>query len=86
MTRRGSAAVEIGDEGVVTGTARVRYGDARRGSCERRADRRRRTLALRAGSHGAITLVLPASGRTPTAAGWTPDRTGGTDPKAPRQR
>ena len=86
MTRRSDAAVEIGDEGVVTGTARVRYGDARRGSCERRADRLRRSRSMRAGSHGARTLVLAASGRTPTAAGWTPGGTGGTVTKAPRQR
>jgi len=72
MARRSDAAVEIGGEGVVTGTARVRYRDARRGAVERRGDRPRRRLPLRVGSHGANTLVLTASDRTPTAAGWTP--------------
>ena len=86
MTRRSDAAVEIGGEGVVTGTASVRYWDARRGAVEQHADRARCTLVLRVGSHGATTLVLPASDRTPTAAGWTPVEPGGIVRNTPRQR
>ncbi|MDX6376877.1 MAG: hypothetical protein QOE98_1180 [Gaiellaceae bacterium] len=71
------AAVQDGDEGVVTGTARVRYWDARRGQFGKQARAVRFTFSFRAGRHGAIRLVLPASGRTPTAAGWTPVNAGG---------
>jgi hypothetical protein len=86
ITCRSDAAGKIGDEGVVTGTARVRYGDARRGDLERSAGLAHRTLILRVGSHGATTLVLPASDRTPTAAGRTPVETGGNVRTTPRQR
>ena len=76
-TGRIHAAQRNGGEGVATGTARVRYRDARHGSD---------TLASRAGSHGANTLALAASGRTPTAAGWTPVETGGITLLTHRQR
>ncbi len=71
------AAVQDGGEGVVTGTARVRYWDAQRGQFGKQARAVRFTFSFRAGSHGAIRLVLPASGRTPTAASWTPVKSGG---------
>ncbi len=71
------AAVQDGDEGVVTGTARVRYWDARRGRFGKQARAVRFAFSFRAGRHGAIRLVLPASGRTPTSAGWTPVTSGG---------
>ncbi len=76
------AAVQDGDEGVVTGTARVRYWDARHGRFEK-GGRSLFTFSYRAGRHGAIRLVLPASGRTPTAAGWTPVTAGGIARVAP---
>ena len=74
---RVDAAVQDGGEGVVTGTARVRYRDARRGRIGRQADPVRFGSALRAGRHGAHALALRASGRTPTAADWTPVEFGG---------
>ena len=71
------AAGKDGDEGVVTGTARVRYRDARRGRFEKRASAVRFTFSFRSGRHGATRLVLAASSRAPMAAGWTPVQSGG---------
>jgi hypothetical protein len=82
---RSEAAVQHGDEGVVTGTARVRFWDARRGRFGK-WETPRFTFSFRAGRHGAIRLVLPASGRAPTAAGWTPVKTGGIARVAPQAR
>ncbi len=77
------AAVQDGGEGVATGTARVRYWDAQRGRFGTQARAVRFTFSFRAGSHGAIRLVLPAIGRTPTAASWTPVKSGGIARLAP---
>jgi hypothetical protein len=77
VNSRIEAAVKDGGEGVVTGTARVRHRDARRGRFGKQADPVRFTFPLRAGRHGALTLALAASGRTPTAADWTPVLSGG---------
>jgi hypothetical protein len=71
------AVVRDGGEGVVTGTARVRYRDARRGWFGNQADPVRFTFPFRAGRHGAIPPALAAGGRTPMAADWTPVESGG---------
>ena len=80
------AAGKDGDEGVVTGTARVRYRDARRRPYGSAARAVCLPFPFRAGRHGAIRLVLPASRRTPMAAGWTPAKSGAVARVAPAAR